>query len=131
MRTAEAIISVLRERAKKKANLNRVYRLLYNKELYLKAYANIYANSGAMTPGTTNETADGMSVDLIDEIIEELRQERFKWTPVKRIYIPKKNGKTRPLGIPTWQDKIVQEVMRMLLEAYYEGRFWKYSHGFH
>ena len=130
MRTAEAIISVLRERGKKKANLNRVYRLLYNKELYLKAYANIYANSGAMTPGTTNETADGMSVDLIDEIIEELRQERFKWTPVKRIYIPKKNGKTRPLGIPTWQDKIVQEVMRMLLEAYYEGRFWKYSHGF-
>ena len=130
MRKAEAIISVLQGRGRQKANLKRVYRLLYNKELYLKAYSNIYANSGAMTPGATNETADGMSVDLIEQIIKELRQERFKWTPVKRIYIPKRNGKTRPLGIPTWRDKIVQEVMRMLLEAYYEGRFWKYSHGF-
>jgi group II intron reverse transcriptase/maturase len=130
MRRAEAIISVLQGRGRQKANLKRVYRLLYNKELYLKAYSNIYANSGAMTPGATNETADGMSVDLIEQIIKELRQERFKWTPVKRIYIPKRNGKTRPLGIPTWRDKIVQEVMRMLLEAYYEGRFWKYSHGF-
>jgi retron-type reverse transcriptase len=100
MRKAEAIISVLQERGRQKANLKRVYRLLYNKELYLKAYSNIYANSGAMTPGTTNETADGMSVDLIEEIIKELRQERFKWSPVKRIYIPKRNGKTRPLGIP-------------------------------
>ena len=130
MRTAEAILSVLQTRGKKKANIERVYRLLYNKDLYLQAYANIYANSGAMTPSTTRETADGMSIDLIDEIIAELRQERFQWTPVKRIYIPKKNGKTRPLGIPTWRDKIVQEVMRMLLEAYYEGRFWKYAHGF-
>jgi len=130
MRTAKAIISVLQERGKQKADLERVYRLLYEKELYLKAYANIYANAGAMTPGTTEETADGMSIDLIDNLIEEIRYERFKWTPVKRVYIPKKNGKTRPLGIPTWRDKIVQEVMRMILEAYYEGRFWKYSHGF-
>lgn len=130
MRTAKAIISVLQESGKQKADLERVYRLLYEKELYLKAYANIYANAGAMTPGTTEETADGMSIDLIDNLIEEIRYERFKWTPVKRVYIPKKNGKTRPLGIPTWRDKVVQEVMRMILEAYYEGRFWKYSHGF-
>lgn len=130
MRTAKTITSVLQERGKKKQNLERVYRLLFEKELYLKAYANIYANAGAMTQGVTEETADGMSLDLIDEIIEEIRHERFKWTPVKRVYIPKKNGKTRPLGIPTWRDKIVQEVMRIILETYYEGRFWKFSHGF-
>lgn len=130
MRTAKAITSVLQERGKKKQNLERVYRLLYEKELYLKAYANIYANNGAMTQGITEETADGMSLDLIDELIEEIRHERFKWTPVKSVYIPKKNGKTRPLGIPTWRDKIVQEVMRIVLETYYEGRFWKFSHGF-
>ncbi|MEZ4732099.1 MAG: hypothetical protein R3E79_33705 [Caldilineaceae bacterium] len=83
MRTAKAITSVLQERGKKKQNLERVYRLLYEKELYLKAYANIYANNGAMTQGITEETADGMSLDLIDELIEEIRHERFKWTPVK------------------------------------------------
>ena len=130
MRNAEAILSVLQARGKAKANLERVYRLLYNKNLYLTAYANIYANAGVMTQGVTRKTADGMSIKLIEEIIEDLKGERFKWTPVKRVYISKRNGKTRPLGIPTWRDKIVQEAMRLLMEAYYEGRFWKHSHGF-
>ena len=130
MRTAETIIKVLQERGKAKTNLEKVYRLLYNKNLYLKAYANIYPNAGAMTRGVTDETADGMSIDKIDEIIEDIRHERFKWTPVKRIYIPKKNGNKRPLGIPTWKDKLVQEVIRIILNAYYDRRFWKYSHGF-
>ncbi len=110
--------------------LEDVYRQLYNRDLYLEAYARIYKNDGAMTKGTTEETVDGMSLRKIDAIIEELRHERFKWTSVRRVYIPKANGKTRPLGIPTWTDKLLQEVMRQLLEAYYEPQFSKFSHGF-
>jgi retron-type reverse transcriptase len=74
--------------------------MLYNKELYLKAYAKLYPNKGAMTPGVTPETADGMSTDKIDSIIEAIKYERYQWKPVKRTYIKKTNGKLRPLGLP-------------------------------
>jgi group II intron reverse transcriptase/maturase len=104
--------------------------LLYNKDLYIRAYGKLYPNPGNMTPGITEETIDGMKLEKIDGIIEELRAERFRWTPVRRHYIPKGNGKTRPLGIPTWRDKLVQEVIRMLLEAYYEPQFSQFAHGF-
>jgi group II intron reverse transcriptase/maturase len=83
-----------------------------------------------MTRGTTDETVDGMSQVKIERLIEEIRYERFRWTPVRRTYIPKKNGKLRPLGIPTWTDKLLQEVMRSILEAYYEQKFSCRSHGF-
>src|SRR5262249_38968859 len=102
----------------------------YNRELYLVAYGRIYRNQGAMTPGSTAETVDGMSLAKIDAIIEALRFERYRWTPVRRTEIPKANGKTRPLGIPTWSDKLLQEVLRSLLEPYYERRFSDLSHGF-
>jgi retron-type reverse transcriptase len=94
------------------------------------AYGNIYANQGAMTPGASDETADGMSEAKIDQIIELMRFERYRFAPARRIYIPKKNGKLRPLGLPSWPDKIVGEVARLLLEAYYEPRFSGHSHGF-
>ncbi|MEG4501943.1 reverse transcriptase domain-containing protein [Microcoleus sp. F10-C6] len=83
-----------------------------------------------MTRGITEETADGMSVKKIESLIEDIRYERFRWTPVRRVNIPKKNGKTRPLGVPTWKDKLVQEVVRSILEAYYEPQFSDSSHGF-
>jgi group II intron reverse transcriptase/maturase len=83
-----------------------------------------------MTPGVTGETVDGMSLAKIGAIIDALRGERYRWRPVKRIYIPKKNGKQRPLGLPTWSDKLVAEVVRLLLEAYYEPQFSGRSHGF-
>ena len=83
-----------------------------------------------MTKGTTAETVDGMSLAKIDRIIEALRYERFRWTPVRRVNLPKPNGGTRPLGIPTWTDKLLQEVIRMILEAYYEPQFSDHSHGF-
>src|SRR5262249_55204120 len=98
--------------------------------LYLTAYGKIYRNQGAMTAGTTGETAEGMSVDKIETIIKALRDGTFRWRPTRRMYIPKKNGKKRPLGIPTWSDKVVQEVIRMLLNAYYEPQFSDHSHGF-
>ncbi len=84
-----------------------------------------------MTPGSTSETVDGMSLDKIDTIIEALRYERYQWKPARRVYIEKKNStKKRPLGMPTWSDKLLQEVMRMILNAYYEPQFSDHSHGF-
>ena len=94
------------------------------------AYGRIYANHGAMTPGATAETADGMSEDKIQKIIEAMRAERYRFSPARRTFIPKKNGKLRPLGLPTWPDKLVGEVVRLLLEAYYEPTFSGHSHGF-
>lgn len=130
MRTAQTILSVIQERGKQKQPLEKVYKLLYNRDLYLRAYAKLYPNSGAMTKGSTDETVDGMSVRKIEKLVETIRYERYQWTPARREYIPKKNGKKRPLGIPTWSDKLLQEVVRMILEAYYEPQFSKHSHGF-
>ena len=112
MRNAETVLSVIRERGRQRLPLERIYRLLFNPTLYLVAYGRIASNRGALTPGATPETADGMTLARIDTIIEALRFERYRWTPARRTYIPKTNGKKRPLGIPTWSDKLLQEVIR-------------------
>jgi group II intron reverse transcriptase/maturase len=130
MQGAETVLSVIRERGRQSLPLERLYRQLFNKELFLLAYGRIYSNQGAMTPGVTRETVDGMSLAKIDTIIEELRSESYRWSPARRVYIPKKNGKKRPLGMPPWSDKLVAEVVRMLLDAYYDGGFSDRSHGF-
>lgn len=130
MRNAETILSVIRDRGYRGLPLDDIYRQLFNPNLYLLAYSRIYKNDGAMTQGITSETVDGMSIKKIENLIEDIRYERFRWTPVRRINIPKKNGKTRPLGIPTWNDKLIQEVIRLILEAYYEPQFSNSSHGF-
>ena len=130
MRDAETVLNVIRDRGKRGLPLEDIYRQLYNRELYLRAYGRLYSNQGAMTRGTTADTVDGMSLAKIDRLIDALRYERFRWTPVRRVNIPKPNGKTRPLGIPTWTDKLLQEVIRMILEAYYEPQFSDRSHGF-
>jgi len=129
MRSADTVFSIIRERGKRGLPLERVQHLLYNEELYLRAYAKLYPNKGAMTKGITDETVDAMSRRKSKGLIDDLRQRRFRWTPVRRIYIPKKKG-TRPLGIPTWKDKLLQEVIRSLLEEYYEPQFSNASHGF-
>ena len=118
MRNAETVLGVIQERGKRGLPLEDVYRQLYNPDLYLRAYARLYQRDGAMTPGTTGETVDGMTLAKIEKLIEDLRFERYRWSPVRRTYIPKKNGKLRPLGIPTWTDKLLQEVIRSILEAY-------------
>jgi group II intron reverse transcriptase/maturase len=130
MQDAETVLAVLRERGRKGLPCNELYRQMFNKELYLLAYGNIYSNQGAMTPGPCSETADGMSEAKIGEIIAAMRGERYRFAPVRRVYIPRKNGKLRPLGLPPWSDKLVGEVVRLLLEAYYEPRFSGRSHGF-
>src|SRR6266702_3232266 len=100
MRETNTIIELISERGKKGLPFERVYRLLFNRNLYLQAYGKIARNAGAMTAGVTNETPDGMSLEKIDAIIEAVRYERYEWLPARRVSIPKKNGKKRPLGMP-------------------------------
>jgi retron-type reverse transcriptase len=130
MQDAETVLGVLRERGRRGLSCEELYRQMFNPQLYLLAYGRIYSNQGAMSPGANAETADGMTMGKIDAIIEAMRHERYRFTPAKRTYIPKKNGKLRPLGLPTWSDKLVGEVVRLLLEAYYEPQFSDHSHGF-
>jgi group II intron reverse transcriptase/maturase len=130
MQDAAAVLDVIGKRGARGLPVERLYRQMFNPQLFLMAYGKLYSNRGAMTPGATGETVDGMSLAKIGAIIGALRAERYRWQPVKRVYIPKKNGKKRPLGLPTWSDKLVAEVVRLLLEAYYEPRFSGRSHGF-
>lgn len=108
----------------------RLYRNLFNEEFFLAAYQRIYAKPGNMTPGTDKKTIDGMSLGHVHDIIGRLQDCSYQPKPVRRKYIPKKNGKMRPLGIPSFEDKLVQEVVRMILESIYEGTFQSTSHGF-
>ena len=117
MRIAETILESIEDRGSRGLPNEEIYRHLYNPDLLLRAYGRIYKRPGATTQGITEETTDGMSMEKINSLIEKFRCECYQWTPVRRIYIPKKNGGRRPLGIPVWQDKLVQEAMRSILEA--------------
>ena len=131
MRDSEKVLNSL---CKHSLNLNykfeRLYRILFNEEMYAVAYQKIYPNEGNMTCGTDGKNIDGMSIERIKTLIESLRDESYQPHPSRRTYIPKKNGKLRPLGIPAIDDKLVQEVIKMILEAIYEGQFETTSHGF-
>ena len=131
MQEGRTVLAIISERGKHGLPLERVYRHLFNRDLYLMAYGKIYRNTGALTPGSTSETADDMSLRKIDAIIEAVRYERYRWTPTRRVYIEKKHStKKRPLSMPTWSDKLLQEVIRLLLESYYEPQMSECSHGF-
>jgi group II intron reverse transcriptase/maturase len=130
MRLADTILAIHQTRGTKGLPLERVYKHLFDPELFLRAYGKIYRNAGATTKGVTEETVDGMSLKKVQGIIDLLRQECYQWTPVRRMEIPKPKGGYRPLGIPVWSDKLVQEVLRTLLEPYYEQKFSTHSHGF-
>lgn len=132
MRNAEQTLSILEEKSKQDEQyvFKGLYRNLYNSQFYLKAYSKIQGKEGNMTAGADGKTIDGFSLDWIDEIIDDIKQEKYQPTPVKRKYIPKKDGKQRPLGIPTIKDKLIQEVLRQILEAIYEPIFLNCSHGF-
>ena len=117
--------------ANKEEIFTRLYRYLLRPDLYFLAYKNLYANDGAATKGVDSDTADGFSEAKIAKIIQSLTDETYHPSPARRTYIEKKNStKKRPLGIPTFTDKLVQEVLRMVLEAVYEPIFLNVSHGF-
>jgi group II intron reverse transcriptase/maturase len=130
MQNAEQILQAVQKMGEKRVPLTRVYRSLFSEDLFLAAYDKIARNRGALTAGTDRDTADGMNRERIGRIIKQLRYERFKFRPARRIQIPKKSGGTRPLGIQNFTDKLVQEALRLVLEAYYEPRFRDSSHGF-
>ena len=115
---------------KPETTFDKLYAKLYNKKLWLYAYQRVYAKPGNMTPGTDGKTIDGTSEAKIDRIIMELKASRYKPNPVRRVHIPKSNGSQRPLGIPCWEDKLLQVVIKLILEAIYEPKFLTVSHGF-
>ena len=108
----------------------RLYRYLLREDIYFTAYEKLYSNKGAGTQGIDNDTADGFGDGYVHKLIEELKNLTYEPKPVKRVYIPKRNGKKRPLGIPSFRDKLVQEAIRQILEAIYEPIFSTHSHGF-
>lgn len=115
----------------KNAIFTRLFRYLLRPDIYFIAYKNLYSNNGAGTRGINNDTADGFGEEKIAKLIEALKKETYRPNPVRRTYIQKKTSrKQRPLGIPTFSDKLVQEVLRIILEAIYEPVFLDVSHGF-
>ena len=132
MRNPIAVLNSLSEKLQNKEYVfERLYRNFYNSEFYLRAYKNIYANDGSMTMGVDGSTLDGMSIGRINKIIEKMKNKSYSPNPARRTYIAKKNSnKKRPLGIPSSDDKLVQEVARMILESVYETNFSDNSHGF-
>ncbi|PWU70912.1 RNA-dependent DNA polymerase, partial [Ochrobactrum sp. POC9] len=110
--------------------VNGLYRLMKAPLLWEQAYHKIAQNKGAMTPGVDGQTFDGFTSEKIRSIIERLANGTYRPQPVRRVYIPKANGKKRPLGVPTTEDRLVQEVVRILLEQIYEPLFSQHSHGF-
>ena len=131
MRNPKQVLNNLCEHSKVSGyRFERLYRNLFNEQMFYVAYQRIYAKQGNMTPGTDGKTIDQMNIQRIGSLIASLKNETYQPNPAKRVYIPKKNGKKRPLGIPSFEDKLVQEVIRMILEAIYEGYFEYTSHGF-
>ena len=131
MRNSENVLNILSEHSNVSGyKFERLYRILFNEQIFYAAYQRIYAKQGNMTSGMDGKTIDQMSVLRIDNLIVSLRDESYKPHPARRVYIPKKNGNKRPLGIPSFEDKLVQEVVRMILGAIYEGYFEYSSHGF-
>lgn len=124
-------LHIVRDRGERHLELRRVYHNIRQEALFLRAYGKLYANKGAMTEGVNpQDTVDGMSMERIRKLIQQLEDGTYQWNPARRKYVPKANGKQRPISIPGWEDKLLQEVMRMILEAYYEPQFRESSHGF-
>ncbi len=132
MQNADTILSILEKQTinNKDFEYKRLYRNLFNADLFVSAYGNIQSKPGNMTPGVDNKTIDGFKMQWIEDTINLLKEEKYYPLPARRVYIPKKNGGKRPLGIPTFMDKLVQEVLRMILEKIYEPTFDANSHGF-
>lgn len=131
MRSPERVLNSLNEHSKDSSyKFERLYRILFNEELFYVAYQKIASNGGSTTKGSDGRSIDGMSLARIETLIASLKDESYQPHPSRRVHIPKKNGKTRPLGIPAFEDKLVQEVVRMILEAIYKGHFETTSHGF-
>lgn len=132
MKPTIEILERMKENSEKNKEevFTRLYRYLLRPDLYFIAYQKLYSNNGAATEGIDRDTADGFSEAKVEKLIASLADESYCPKPSRRIYLKKPNGKRRPLGIPSFSDKLVQEVLRMVLEAVYEPIFSETSHGF-
>lgn len=123
-------LNTIGELSKQGKKINGLFRLMENSALWKQAYTNISAGHRAVTKGINDDTLDGFSYKRAENIIKQLKANQYKFNPVRRTCIPKKNGKLRPLGIPSGNDKIVQEVTKIILEEIYEPIFINEVHGF-
>jgi group II intron reverse transcriptase/maturase len=130
MTSTHRFLEIMHKLGTEKKTVSKVFRRMLDLDLFIAAYTELAQNKGSLTPGTDGETIDGTTIEKLEQLIQTVREKTFRWTPVRRVYIPKKNGKKRPLGIPNWQDRIVQIVLKMVLESYYEPIFLDCSHGF-
>jgi len=130
MTSTHRFLEIMHKLGTENKTVSKVFRRMLDCDLFIAAYTQLAANKGSLTPGITDETIDGTSIAQLEQLIDDIRNKRFRWTPVKRVYIPKSNGKMRPLGIPNWRDRVVQTVLKMVLESYYEPQFLDHSHGF-
>jgi len=125
------LLAILSKMAQKpEVQFDKLFQKLYNVELWLLAYQSIAPIPGNMTAGVDGKTIDGAGLKLIDGLIADLKASRYRPCSVRRVYIPKPNGKLRPLGIPSFRDKLLQTVLKLILEAIYEPTFAESSHGF-
>lgn len=131
MRSPEAVLESLKSHSKSlEYQYERLYRNLFNPTFYLLAYQQTYSKPGNMSPGFDGKTFDGMNLTRVNKIINRMKDHSYRPKPARRTYIPKKNGKLRPLGIQCSDDKLVQQVMKMIMESIYENTFTDTSHGF-
>lgn len=131
MRSPEAVLKSLKSHSESpEYQYERLYRNLFNPAFYLLAYQQTYSKPGNMSPGVDGKTFDGMNLARVNKIINSMKDHSYCPKPARRTYIPKKNGKPRPLGIQSSDDKLVQQVMKMILESIYEDTFTDTSHGF-
>lgn len=128
--TVSKRLEALPDISKQGKRINGLFRLFESPELWQEAYAKIHTNKGALTRGVDGTTMDGYSEERVANMIALLQDGRYACKPVRRVYIPKAHGKRRPLGLPSGDDKLVQEVTRGLLARIYEPIFADWSHGF-
>ena len=122
--------NLVKNATKENYKFKRLYRNFYNPNFYIMAYAKLAPNGGNLTKGTMEQTIDGFGNKRIEKLIELMKSEQYIPAPARRVYIPKSNGKKRPLGIPSFEDKLIQEIVRLILEAIFEENFSEHSHGF-
>jgi len=130
MQPIHTLVEILQDRGQRRLPLERMYRHVCREDLLIEAYAKIGKNDGSTTPGVDGQTVDGMSLEKIRRVAQVLGNGESVWTPVRRVHIPKKSGGSRPLGIPSWSDRLVQQAIKFILEPYFEPQFSKYSFGF-
>jgi group II intron reverse transcriptase/maturase len=135
MKLEERLMTLSKLNANTEFENKQLYRMLYSRDFFIYAYEKLKINKGAMTSGISPKSnVDGMSIHIIDQLIAKLRDESYQPKPARRVYIPKANGKSRPLGIPCFEDKLVQKCVEVILTCIYNGdhqpSFSEHSYGF-